>query len=584
MGRDATTSLAPGFRFHPTDEELVRYYLKRKVCNKPLRFDPISVIDIYRSEPWDLPDKSKLKSRDLEWYFFSGLDKKYGNGSRTNRATEKGYWKTTGKDREIRYYSRIVGMKKTLVYHKGRAPRGERTNWVMHEYRLADKELEKAGIAQDSFVLCRVFQKSGSGPKNGEQYGAPFIEEEWEDDDAVFVPGQDYLPDEVVVGEDAFVEVNDIDQKFDIDVPYENASATFNFYYGESSNNAESGNNIELGNNVESDYYIEQTGVVAEGDQKPIIDMGNTAWTAEDNQKPLIGTREIRYDRRLPDDPPVSDLPELNDIDVGPIKHEYVEKSGDVSPFEINYLLDEPYMDATENLMCSDEFLEANDLSNPAEVDGFDFENCLTFLDVDDDNSQYLALDPSQTMENENSVSDLAPCAQKQVLGESEAAASANHPLSTNNNDDASCSKQKPDVPEFGSDVKYPFLKQASQVLSNIPAPPAFACEFPTKDAALRLNTVAESSGSVHVTAGMIRITNMTLAGNQMAWSFNKNGDINIVFSLGLSQENAGLVPMANVLSDKPGSIGSRGLLFLMFFWVLILSVSFKVGTCVYSR
>lgn len=60
--------------------------------------------------------------------------------------------------------------------------------------------------------MCRVFQKSGSGPKNGEQYGAPFIEEEWEDDDAVFVPGQDYLPDEVVVGEDAFVEVNDIDQ------------------------------------------------------------------------------------------------------------------------------------------------------------------------------------------------------------------------------------------------------------------------------------------------------------------------------------------------------------------------------------
>lgn len=136
----------------------------------------------------------------------------------------------------------------------------------------------------------------------------------------------------------------------------------------------------------------------------------------------------------------------------------------------------------------------------------------------------------------------------------------------------------------LSADVKYPFLKQASQVLSNIPAPPAFACEFPTKDAALRLNTAAESSGSVHVTAGMIRITNMTLAGNQMAWSFNKNGDINIVFSLGLSQENAGLVPMANVLSDKPGSIGSRGLLFLMFFWVLILSVSFKVGTCVYSR
>ncbi|KAL4572784.1 hypothetical protein LXL04_019569 [Taraxacum kok-saghyz] len=70
----------------------------------------------------------KDESRDLEWYFFSALDKKYGNGSRTNRATEKGYWKTTGKDRAVHHRSQLVGMKKTLVYHRGRAPKGERTN------------------------------------------------------------------------------------------------------------------------------------------------------------------------------------------------------------------------------------------------------------------------------------------------------------------------------------------------------------------------------------------------------------------------------------------------------------------------
>lgn len=91
---------------------------------------------------------SKLRSRDLEWYFFSVLDKKYGNGSRTNRATEKGYWKTTGKDRAVYHKTQIVGMKKTLVYHEGRAPKGLRSNWVMHEYRLVDLELERAGIAQ----------------------------------------------------------------------------------------------------------------------------------------------------------------------------------------------------------------------------------------------------------------------------------------------------------------------------------------------------------------------------------------------------------------------------------------------------
>lgn len=99
---------------------------------------------------------AKLKTRDLEWYFFSVLDKKYGNGSRTNRATERGYWKTTGKDRPVYHRSLVVGMKKTLVYHSGRAPKGQRSNWVMHEYRLIDEELQKAGILQVGKSYVRI--------------------------------------------------------------------------------------------------------------------------------------------------------------------------------------------------------------------------------------------------------------------------------------------------------------------------------------------------------------------------------------------------------------------------------------------
>ncbi|XP_050384963.1 NAC domain containing protein 52-like [Argentina anserina] len=187
----APTALAPGFRFHPTDEELVIYYLKRKVCRKPFKFNAISDVDIYKSEPWDLACKSSLKSRDQEYYFFSALDKKYGNGARMNRATNLGYWKATGNDRPVKHNGKTVGMKKTLVFHSGRAPDGKRTNWVMHEYRLVDTDVEKPGnaVPQDAYVLCRVFHKSNIGPPNGHRY-APFIEEEWDDEKLTFIPGE----------------------------------------------------------------------------------------------------------------------------------------------------------------------------------------------------------------------------------------------------------------------------------------------------------------------------------------------------------------------------------------------------------
>ncbi|KAL4318790.1 hypothetical protein GQ457_18G025290 [Hibiscus cannabinus] len=47
--------MLPGFRFHPTDEELVGFYLKRKVQQQPLSMELIKQLDIYKYDPWDLP-------------------------------------------------------------------------------------------------------------------------------------------------------------------------------------------------------------------------------------------------------------------------------------------------------------------------------------------------------------------------------------------------------------------------------------------------------------------------------------------------------------------------------------------------
>lgn len=51
----AGASLPPGFRFHPTDEELVGYYLKRKVERLEIELEVIPVVDLYKFDPWELP-------------------------------------------------------------------------------------------------------------------------------------------------------------------------------------------------------------------------------------------------------------------------------------------------------------------------------------------------------------------------------------------------------------------------------------------------------------------------------------------------------------------------------------------------
>lgn len=159
--------LPPGFRFHPTDEELVMHYLCRKCASQPIAVPIIAEIDLYKYDPWYLPGNFQIQITafkyfiaflfyyficemyncsfctgmalygEKEWYFFSPRDRKYPNGSRPNRSAGTGYWKATGADKPIGK-PKPVGIKKALVFYAGKAPKGEKTNWIMHEYRLAE--------------------------------------------------------------------------------------------------------------------------------------------------------------------------------------------------------------------------------------------------------------------------------------------------------------------------------------------------------------------------------------------------------------------------------------------------------------
>ncbi|TKY57195.1 Transcription factor JUNGBRUNNEN 1 [Spatholobus suberectus] len=165
----------PGFRFHPTDEELVGFYLRRKVEKKPLKIELIKQIDIYKHDPWDLPKASSVGEK--EWYFFCIRGRKYRNSIRPNRVTGSGFWKATGIDKPIYCVNeppQCIGLKKSLVYYRGSAGKGTKTDWMMHEFRLPPNgKISNNPLANDAndvqeaevWTLCRIFKRVPSYKK-----------------------------------------------------------------------------------------------------------------------------------------------------------------------------------------------------------------------------------------------------------------------------------------------------------------------------------------------------------------------------------------------------------------------------------
>ncbi|KAE8690170.1 NAC domain-containing protein 43 [Hibiscus syriacus] len=160
------SQVPPGFRFHPTEEELLHYYLRKKVAFEKIDLDVIQEVDLNKLEPWDIQEKCRIGSTPQnDWYFFSHKDKKYPTGTRTNRATAAGFWKATGRDKIIYSGFKRIGLRKTLVFYKGRAPHGQKSDWIMHEYRLDDNTSNESNapigesVGEDGWVVCRVFRK-----------------------------------------------------------------------------------------------------------------------------------------------------------------------------------------------------------------------------------------------------------------------------------------------------------------------------------------------------------------------------------------------------------------------------------------
>ncbi|GLJ50220.1 hypothetical protein SUGI_1068960 [Cryptomeria japonica] len=194
---EAELQLPPGFRFFPTDEELLVHYLCKKAASQALPVPIIAEVDLYKFDPWQLPEKAFFGEK--EWYFFTPRDRKYPNGSRPNRAAGSGYWKATGADKPITVKggNKRVGIKKALVFYAGKAPKGTKTNWIMHEYRLADvnRPARKKGCLRlDDWVLCRIYNKKSSAEKIAMEQKESSLDETMDSFDVIDEKDVEILP------------------------------------------------------------------------------------------------------------------------------------------------------------------------------------------------------------------------------------------------------------------------------------------------------------------------------------------------------------------------------------------------------
>ncbi|KAJ6803408.1 putative NAC domain-containing protein 90 [Iris pallida] len=167
MSNNNNNLVPVGYRFYPTEEELLSFYLQNKLASRREADIErvIPVIDIYKFDPFQLP---AMSSGSWEpWFFFCPLQRREAQGGRPTRITPSGYWKATGSPSVVYSIGRAVaiGVKKTMVFYLGKAPRGRKTMWKMTEYRALEGDGTLPPGAnpklRNEFSVCRVYKNLG---------------------------------------------------------------------------------------------------------------------------------------------------------------------------------------------------------------------------------------------------------------------------------------------------------------------------------------------------------------------------------------------------------------------------------------
>ncbi|KAL5744887.1 hypothetical protein ACOSQ2_028003 [Xanthoceras sorbifolium] len=166
--------LPPGFRFDPTDQQLILDYLFNKIHGNPLSSSTV-VIDC------DIYGNGRLWKRLFEesetdtLYFFTRIKKKTSKGKRIDRVTDLGTWKVQshkniyflGDHQKVNF----IGSKGCFSFQPKKSFKERCGKWVMHEYMLDGCLLDQNN--NNCYVLCRIKNKKGKKDRRTDTYGPP---------------------------------------------------------------------------------------------------------------------------------------------------------------------------------------------------------------------------------------------------------------------------------------------------------------------------------------------------------------------------------------------------------------------------
>ncbi|XP_024028412.1 protein ATAF2-like [Morus notabilis] len=152
-GEEYEYEIPIGYRFCPTDEELITYYLLTRILNHSLPSnDYVKEVDIYKHTPDELQEKYGTR-REVEMYFLTKRTPISATATRPSRTVAKGgYWRASTQKKPVNDSNgKTIGYKTLFNYFLAK---GNMSTWLMYEY------IPQSGSAKvDEFVLCKIYNK-----------------------------------------------------------------------------------------------------------------------------------------------------------------------------------------------------------------------------------------------------------------------------------------------------------------------------------------------------------------------------------------------------------------------------------------